>query len=114
MPIMKHWLPIIFISIVLIYWQDIALKIGPPPEVPTQHNDIVVMYSTSWCGYCKKMRKLFNENNISFLEYDIETSREGRVQYDNLRGRGIPLVLVKGKIVRGYNPREVLSVLKGA
>lgn len=111
---MKSWLPIIFIFIAIIYWQDIALKMGPPPDVPAQHNDKVVMYSASWCGYCKKMRKLFNDNNIAFLEYDIETSREGRQQYDKLRGKVIPLVLIKGEVIRGYRPKKVMSLLEDA
>ena len=32
----------------------------------------VVMYSTSWCGYCKKARAYFKKNNIAYSDYDIE------------------------------------------
>jgi len=27
----------------------------------------VVMYSTAWCGYCKKARRHFKKNNIAFV-----------------------------------------------
>lgn len=36
----------------------------------------VVMYSASWCGVCKKARKYFKQNNIAFVEYDVETSEK--------------------------------------
>ncbi len=50
--------------------------------------------------------------NIEFIEYDIEKSREGREQYEKLNGRGVPLIVVKGKIIRGYNPQAIKAALK--
>jgi len=32
----------------------------------------VVMYSTNWCGVCKKARSYMQSNGIKFKEYDIE------------------------------------------
>ena len=29
----------------------------------------VVMYATSWCGYCRKARNYFKKNAIPFTEY---------------------------------------------
>ena len=37
----------------------------------------VVMYSTTWCGYCKQARNYFQQNNIAFAEYDVEKSDKG-------------------------------------
>lgn len=36
----------------------------------------VVMYSTSWCGYCKKARQHFKRKKIPYREYDIEKSKK--------------------------------------
>ncbi|QBJ98549.1 mycoredoxin [Rhodococcus sp. ABRD24] len=30
------------------------------------------MYSTTWCGYCRRLKKQLDENGISYLEIDIE------------------------------------------
>ncbi|MCO1336986.1 glutaredoxin family protein [Microbulbifer sp. OS29] len=49
-------------------------------------NDVVVLYATKWCGYCKRARQLLRKHDIEYIEYDIEASREGRVQYDRLGG----------------------------
>ncbi|PTR31710.1 mycoredoxin [Rhodococcus sp. OK519] len=30
------------------------------------------MYSTTWCGYCRRLKKQLDENGISYAEVDIE------------------------------------------
>lgn len=72
----------------------------------------VVLYSTSWCGYCKKVRKLFEANNIAYKEYDIEVSAEAKRQYDKLNGRGVPVTTIDGEVVSGYQPQKLLSLAK--
>ena len=45
----------------------------------------VVMYSTSWCGYCKKARRYFKQQKIPFEEYDVDLVLQG---HDHAYGRG--------------------------
>lgn len=63
----------------------------------------VVMYSTSWCGYCKKARRYFERNNITFVEYDIERNRRAKAEYDRLGGRGVPVILVGTRRMNGFS-----------
>ena len=63
----------------------------------------VVMYSTSWCGYCKKAKQYFKKNNIAFKEYDIEKSKKAKRDYDKLGGRGVPVILVGDKRLNGFS-----------
>ena len=30
------------------------------------------MYSTQWCGYCKRLKKMMQDDGIHFAEVDIE------------------------------------------
>lgn len=32
----------------------------------------LTMYSTTWCGYCRRLKKQLEENGISYVEIDIE------------------------------------------
>ena len=32
----------------------------------------VTMYTTTWCGYCVRLKKLMQREGISFAEVDIE------------------------------------------
>ena len=31
-----------------------------------------VMYSTQWCGYCKRLKAMLNQDGITFTEIDLE------------------------------------------
>nr|WP_040772450.1 mycoredoxin [Rhodococcus rhodnii] len=40
------------------------------------NSDTMVMYSTTWCGYCRRLKKQLEENGISYVEIDIEQDPE--------------------------------------
>ena len=63
----------------------------------------VVMYSTQWCGYCKKAARYFRKKNISFKEYDIEKSEKAARDYKRLKGRGVPLILSGKQRMTGFS-----------
>lgn len=63
----------------------------------------VVMYSTSWCGYCKKAARHFRKNDIPFEEHDIEKSKKAARDYKKLNGRGVPLILIGDKRMNGFD-----------
>lgn len=68
---------------------------------PTSSN--VVLYSTQWCGYCKRARECFRANRISFEEYDVEKSRKGKRDFKKLRARGVPVILVGESRMNGFS-----------
>lgn len=70
-------------------------------------DNVVILYATDWCGYCAKTREFFADNNIAYYEYDIEKSAQGREQYDELNGNGVPLVDINGNIIRGYSESKM-------
>lgn len=63
----------------------------------------VTMYATSTCGYCKKARRYFRENDIRYKEYDIGKNREARKRWKRLGGRGVPLILVGSRKMHGFS-----------
>ena len=63
----------------------------------------VVMYSASWCGVCKKARRYFEENNIAYTEYDIEKDAKGKADFNRLKARGVPVILVGRKRMNGFS-----------
>ena len=32
------------------------------------------MYTTTWCGYCKRLKRMMQDDGINFVEVDIETT----------------------------------------
>lgn len=73
----------------------------------------VVMFSTSWCGYCAKARALFREQGVRFTEIDIEADPEGaRFQAEQLGTHGVPTIVVGNRLIHGYDEGQILAGLK--
>ena len=65
--------------------------------------DKVVMYSATWCRMCKKAKNYFRKNNIPYVAYDVEKSRTGKMDFRLLRGKSVPIIIVGGKRMNGFN-----------
>lgn len=62
----------------------------------------VKLYTTSWCGYCKKARAYMAANGIKYQEFDIESDRFAKSDYQRHSGRGVPLLVMGNKTLRGF------------
>ncbi|HRF10705.1 MAG: putative glutaredoxin.1 [Candidatus Accumulibacter phosphatis] len=85
---------------------------APAARIATAQPE-VLMYATSWCGYCAKARAFFAQHGISYVEIDVE--RDARAEHLNrlLGGGGIPTILVgKDELVHGFD-EQALSRLLG-
>ena len=107
---MKKTILIIAAVAIVINWSSITNFFSPPPDYSAAHDGKVILYATSWCGYCKKVRELLSENNIDYFEYDVEDSEEGRKQFKRLGGKGVPVLLINGEVLKGYNPSQILKL----
>ncbi len=65
----------------------------------------VVMYSATWCGYCRAARNYFRQKNIPFEEYDVENSRKGQ-DYAKIDDAGVPIIFVGKKRMLGFTPKR--------
>ncbi|WP_051216027.1 glutaredoxin family protein [Ferrimonas futtsuensis] len=75
------------------------------------HNSDVVLYSASWCSACAATRQFLTDNRIPFVELDMEQDPQGSREFAQFGGHGIPLVLVKGRAIRGHQPRLLVQAL---
>lgn len=71
----------------------------------------VVLLSTAWCGYCRKLRADLQNWNVAFTELDVEQSEEGQRAYRMVNGRGVPILLIADHVVHGYSPQRARVLL---
>ena len=109
--IVKKLLLVVLALAALQNWDKLSSAFSRNEPVVVAGDADVILYATAWCGYCEKTRKLLRERDVPFVEHDIERSPEGRRQYEALNGRGVPLLVVKGTVVRGYSPQAILAAL---
>ena len=65
---------------------------------------MIKIYSTSWCGPCKNVKRLLDERGLSYDEIDIEEIGWSRDDlYDLTGGRTVPQIVINEKPVGGYD-----------
>lgn len=77
----------------------------------------VVMYSASWCGVCRKAKRLLEQWNVRYVEKDIEASRSAQEELAQkaaaagIRPSGVPVIDVGGVLLQGLDEATLKSVL---
>lgn len=61
-----------------------------------------ILYSTSWCGFCKKARRFLQTNKIDFVEYDIEKDSLASAKFKQSGGQGVPFLVLGEQTIRGF------------
>jgi mycoredoxin len=80
----------------------------------------VTMYTTSWCGYCVRLKKMMQGEGIEFAEVNIETDESAAdlVMHANGGNRTVPtLVFADGTALTNPSIDQVkaqLAALPGA
>ena len=108
---MKKWLLVIALLGLWQNWDRVKTFVAPLPPVVAGSGEII-LYATTWCGYCAKTRELFQKNGIAYTEQDIEKSQAARQAYDRLGGRGVPVIDARGTVIHGYNPQAILEAAR--
>ena len=73
----------------------------------------VIIYTTRWCGYCKKAMAHLDERGVDYVNKDIEDDSDAEAEYLEKSGgrRGVPLIDVGGQIMQGYSPGNLDRLL---
>ena len=62
----------------------------------------VVMYTTSWCPYCERARRLLATKNVSIEEIDVESAPAKRAEMQTRSGRRtVPQIFIGDHHVGG-------------
>lgn len=84
------------------------------PEIMATRPD-VVMLGAWWCSYCYQAKRYFQENQIHYCEYDMETTETGKRLYQENGGGAIPILLIGEHRIKGYSEAQIersLSLLR--
>ena len=75
----------------------------------------VVMYSTAWCGVCKRARAYFEKEQIPFQELDVDENVQARADYLLLNPRrSVPTIKIGDEVIIGFSPASVERALDAA
>jgi glutaredoxin 3 len=76
----------------------------------TLSNSEIVMYATSWCGYCARARRLLQNKGVAFREIDLDDHPEARSEMIERSGRRtVPQIFIGDKHVGGSDDLMALD-----
>ncbi len=64
---------------------------------------VVEIFTASFCPHCQDAKIYMQMNKITFKEHSLERSKSAEKRFLSLGGKKIPLLLVKGKVLRSWN-----------
>ncbi|AND67840.1 hypothetical protein ATSB10_03860 [Dyella thiooxydans] len=72
----------------------------------------VVLYSTSTCPYCKKVRALFAKNHVDYTDYVIDKSRSAIASFKDLKGGPVPMIFIGDRKIIGFNEKVIMESVR--
>jgi glutaredoxin 3 len=70
----------------------------------------ILMYTTSWCPYCERARRLLKSKGATFEEIDIETGQGKRAEMRERSGRDtVPQIFIGDSHVGGSDDLAALE-----
>lgn len=74
----------------------------------------VIIYSTTWCGYCKMLKSYLTDKGVAWVEKDIEQDSAAHNELMEKIGddfRGVPVSDVNGTVVLGFDRPAIDAAL---
>ncbi|MBN2407584.1 MAG: glutathione S-transferase N-terminal domain-containing protein [Elusimicrobia bacterium] len=70
------------------------------------------VYTTPTCPYCRKAKAFLDENNVSYKNIDVSSSREAAQEMIDKSGQmGVPVIIIDGEVIVGFNRKRLEELL---
>jgi glutaredoxin len=92
-----------------------AQEMQPPAARARSGGDHeVVLYTTSWCGWCKRTRSWLDGKGVEYTDHDVERDAAAAAEMRELTGgdTGVPVVVIDGEVIQGFDQGRMQSLLR--
>jgi glutaredoxin 3 len=70
----------------------------------------VVIYTTSWCPYCARAKRLFEGKGVAYTEIDVDSVAGARAEMQQRTGRtSVPQIFVGERHLGGFDDTKALD-----
>lgn len=72
----------------------------------------VIVYSTTWCGFCKMAKQYFDSRGVAYEEIDVEKDpAEGQKIVEETGQMGVPVIRIGSELIVGFNRPKIDEAL---
>lgn len=82
---------------------------------PSSDDAKVIIYSTTWCAFCKTEKQYLDRLGVAYVEKDVE---EDKAAYEELMAKnggsfqGVPVTDIAGELVLGFDRPKIDSLVR--
>ena len=87
----------------VVIWRLLGVEISTLAADEISPGDDIVFFSAPWCGYCDQARIWFDALDTDYREIDIEASTANHRLFQEVNGRGVPLVFIGDQRLAGFS-----------
>ena len=81
-----------------------------PATLPDPPSSTVVIYTTPWCGYCARVKRLFDDKGVRYTEIDVDAAPGARAEMQRRSGRtSVPQVFIGDRHIGGCDDTYALD-----
>lgn len=73
----------------------------------------VEVFSSDTCKYCVELKDYLKEHNVEYIEYNISRDEEARRNLIKLGYMSVPVILINGNHVLGFDKLRIRQLLNG-
>jgi glutaredoxin len=85
-------------------------------EIAAERRNVsIVVYTTTWCPVCKRAKQWLHQNDVDFIERDIEHDAQAMRDCRQINPRAsIPTFDIEGATMAGFDPAWVQTSIRAA
>lgn len=73
---------------------------------------LVTIFTTPSCVYCRMAKEFFAKHNVSYAEKDVATDLAAQQDMITKSGQlGVPVIEIDGKIIVGFDQKQLKELL---
>lgn len=79
-------------------------------DMSANNDEKIIIYSTTWCAFCKTEKQYLASKGFAFTEKDVEADKDA---YEELLAKnggsfqGVPVTDIDGEIVLGFDRKKI-------
>ncbi len=94
--------------------RQLAAARSPEPATSRSGGHDVVVYTTSWCGWCKRTLAWLDAKGVDYENRDVETNADWAEEMRDLTGSGgVPVIVIDGEVIQGFDQAQMNEMLRG-
>ncbi|HET6747393.1 MAG TPA: glutaredoxin domain-containing protein [Candidatus Saccharimonadales bacterium] len=87
----------------------------PTKQTIDDNDSKVIIYSTTWCAFCKTEEQYLQKLGVGYVKKDIEEDKEAYeelMEKSNGAFQGVPVTDIAGDLVLGFDRAKIDTLLK--